>query len=205
MKRVAHPGAEYIMAHAHRLITLTTRCAFSFGSGDGLNDLLQTQDDPHGDWRDPVSVLHRDAIMMVVMRVSTLLDRNEVSFQAVHRRLKDPDVVAALLRSLENKHGPDVFEPSRTELIDEFRKIYSEIDWKIHSRLLHLRNLGIAHLTMEEMTKSITFAELRTLVEIVSRLAALLQQLCATQNAFRTDISDEYRRMAFTTMVRIKS
>jgi hypothetical protein len=197
-------GAKYIMAHAHRLITLATRCAFSFGSCDGLNDLLQTPDDPHGDWRDPVSVLHRDASMMVVMRVSTLLDRNEVSFQAVHRLLKDPDVVAALLQALENQHGPDAYVPSRTDLIDEFRKIYSEVDWKVHSRLMHLRNLGIAHLSVEEMTKSITFTELRTLVKIVSLLAATLQQLCATQNAFRTDISDEYRRMALRTMMRIK-
>jgi hypothetical protein len=192
-----NPSTEFILAHADRLITVATRCAWSFGSGDGLNDLLLKPDDPHGEWRQPVSVLHRDALMMVALRVSMLLDRDEqmLSFQAVHRLLKDPGVVAALLQALEDRHGPDVLEPSRTELIEEFRTIYSEIDWRVHGRLVHLRNLGIAHLTLEEMTKSISFAELRTLVEIVSRLAANLQHLCETQTAFRTDILDEYRRM----------
>jgi hypothetical protein len=54
--------------------------------------------------------------MMVALRVSMLLDRDEqmLSFQAVHRLLKDPGVVAALLQALEdrtdqtslNRHGP---------------------------------------------------------------------------------------------------
>jgi hypothetical protein len=199
-----HNGAGYILANAHRLITVVTRCMFSFGSADGLNDLLLTPDDPHGDWRQPVSVLHRDAFMMVALRVSMLLDRDDqmLSFQAVHRLLKDPSVVAALLQALEDRHGPDVFEPSRSELIEEFRQIYGEIDWKVYGRLLHLRNLGIAHLTLEEMTKSITIAELRTLVEIVSRLSAILQHLCQIQTAFRTGISDEYRQLARKTMMR---
>jgi hypothetical protein len=84
-----NPSAEYIVAHADRLITVATRCVFSFGSADGLNDLLLTPDDPHGDWRQPVSVLHRDALMMAALRVSILLDRDDqmLSFQAIHRLL----------------------------------------------------------------------------------------------------------------------
>ena len=133
-----------------------------------------------------------------------LLDRDEqmLSFQAVHRLLKEADVVAALLQVLEHQHGPDILEPSRAGLIEEFRTIYSEIDWSVHGRLVHLRNLGIAHLTLDEMTKSISFAELRTLVEIVCRLASNLQRLCDTQTAFRQDISDEYREMTRRTMAR---
>jgi hypothetical protein len=195
---MSEPSAEYILAHADRLITVAARCAFSFGSADGLNDLLLMQDDPHGDWRQPVAVLHRDGLMMAALRVSILLDRDDqmLSFQAVNRLLKDPDIVAALLQALEARRGPDIYEPSRIALIGEWRKIYSEIDWKVHGRLVHLRNRGIAHLTPEEMTKSVTMAEIRTLVGIVSRLTATLQQLCQTETAFRTDISDEYRTMA---------
>ena len=115
---------------------------FSFGSGDGLNDLLLTRDDPEGDWRQAVSVLHRDALMMAALRVSILLDRDGrmLSFQSVHRLLKDPTVVAALLQALEDRHGADDLPPSRTDLIEEFRQIYAEIDWKMHGRLVHLRN-----------------------------------------------------------------
>jgi hypothetical protein len=202
---MSDPGAEYILAHAHRLVTVATRCAFSFGSADGLNDLLLMPDDPHGGfWRQPIAVLHRDAYLMAALRVSILLDRDDLSFQAVHRHLKDPGVAAALLHALEDRHGSDVFEPSRTDLIEEFRKIYGEIDWKVHGRLVHLRNLGIAHLTVEQMTKSISFAELRILVGIVSRLTATLQHLCQTETAFSTDVLDEYRKMARETMRRTK-
>jgi hypothetical protein len=203
---MSEPGAEYILAHADRLITVAARCAFSSGSADGLNDLLLMHDDPHGEWRQPVAVLHRDGIMMTVLRVSILLDRDDqmLSFQAVNRFLKDPDVVAALLLALEGRRGPDVFEPSRTALIEEWRKIYGEIDWNVHGRLVHLRNRGIAHLTPEELTKSVTMAEIRTLVGIVSRLTATLQHLCQTETAFRTDISDEYRKLARETMMRAR-
>jgi hypothetical protein len=201
---MSDPGADFILAHADRIITVATRCVFSFGSADGLNDLLLTPDDPHGDWRQPMSVLHRDALMMAALRVSILLDRDDqmVSFQAIHRLLKDPDVVSALFQSLEDRDGPDVLEPSRTELIEEFRQIYGEIDWKVHGRLVHLRNLGIAHLTPEEMTKSISFSELRTLVEFVSRLTATLQHLCQTQTAFSIDFLDEYRELSRMAMKR---
>jgi len=194
--------AGFILANADRLITVASRCVFSFGSGDGLNDLLLTSDDPHGDWRQPVAVLHRDALMMAVLRVTILLDRKRLSFQSVHHLLKDTSVVAALLRALEDRHGPDVFLPSRTDMIEEFRQIYGEIDWKVHGRLVHLRDLGIAHLTPEEMTKSVTFAELRTMVKIISRLTVNLQHLCQTQTAFRLDIPDEYRKLARKAMQR---
>jgi hypothetical protein len=197
-------GAEFILNNVDRLITVATRCVFSFGAGDGLNDLLLTPDDPDGEWRQPLSVLHRDALMMAALRVSILLDRDGqmLSFQSVHRLFKDPGVVAGLLQTLEERHGPDVLLPSRTDLIEEFRQIYGEIDWKMHGRLVHLRNLGIAHLTAQEMTKSVTFAELRIMVDIISRLTANLQHLCQTQTAFRLDILDEYRQMASKAMMR---
>jgi len=187
--------AGFILANADRLITVASRCVFSFGSGNGLNDLLLLPDDPHGEWRQPVAVLHRDAIMMAALRVSILLDRDDqmVSFQAVHRLLKDPTVVTGLLQTLEDRHGLDVLSPSRTELIEEFRQTYQRIDWKAHGRLVHLRNRGIAHLTPEEMKKSVTMSELRTLVEIVSRLTATLQHLCQSQMAFNAHMLEEYR------------
>src|SRR5258708_17568221 len=132
--------AGFILANADRLITVASRCVFSFGAGDGLNDLLLLPGDPHGEWRQPIAVLHRDALMMAALRVSILLDRDDqmVSFQAVHRLFQDPSVVAALLQALEDGHGQDVLLPSRTDLIEEFRQIYGEIDWKMHGRLVHL-------------------------------------------------------------------
>ncbi|XSC46733.1 hypothetical protein ACF1BQ_014045 [Bradyrhizobium sp. RDT10] len=136
--------------------------------------------------------------MMAALRVSILLDRDDrmVSFQAVHRLLKDPKVVTGLLQTLEDRHGSDVLPPSRTELIEEFQQTYQKIDWKVHGRLVHLRNRGIAHLTPEEMKKSVTMSELRTLVEIVSRLTAILQHLCHSQMAFNAHMLEDYQVLA---------
>jgi hypothetical protein len=70
----ADPRADFILSNASRLIVVTTRCAWSFGGADGLNDLLTSRDDPNGPWRQPVSVLHRDALLMAALRVSIPLD-----------------------------------------------------------------------------------------------------------------------------------
>ena len=133
--------------------------------------------------------------MMAALRVCILLDRDGqmVSFQAFHRALKNASTVELLLQALEDRHGSDVFKPSRTELIEEFRWTYNEIDWRVHARLVHLRNRGIAHLTLEEMKKSVTIAGLRVLVGIVGRLTATLQNLCQTPTAFHADLLEEYR------------
>jgi hypothetical protein len=73
---------------------------------------------------------------------------------------------------------------------------YSKIDWGTHGRLTHLRNRGIAHLTPEEMEKSVTIEELRSLVAIISRLATTLRDLCQSQFAFHADMLEEYRDLA---------
>jgi hypothetical protein len=59
-----------------------------------------------------------------------------------------------------------------------------------------LQKLGIAHLTIQKMSKSITFDELRKLVSIISRLTAAVQQLCHTQTAFREWMLEDYREIA---------
>jgi hypothetical protein len=81
-------------------------------------------------------------------------------------------------------------------LIASFLEAYSEIDWEVHGRLTHFRNLGIAHLTIAKMSKSITFEELRTFVSIISRLTLAIQQLRHTPTAFREWMLDDYRDIA---------
>jgi hypothetical protein len=151
------PRAEMILQHGPRLITVARRCAWSLGAVDALNDILSSRPcEPEGEWREPVSILHRDALLMVVLRVALLLDAKNpdvpqdreqddggttavLSFQIVRQALKEPAVQAALLQSLEAKHGADYFSPSRTDLLEEYFLIYSEIDWGVYGRLRHLR------------------------------------------------------------------
>jgi hypothetical protein len=186
---------DFILANASRLVVVATRCAWSFGAADGLNDILASRSDVNDEWRQPISVLHRDALLMAALRVSILLDADPktVSFQTVYHGLKDPSVQAALLQVLDTKRGPDVFTPTRTELIGAYLQTYRKINWNVHGRLVHFRNLDIAHLTLDQLTKSVTFSELRTLVEVVSRLASTMQHLLQTDTAFHDDMIEECR------------
>jgi hypothetical protein len=192
---MSDPRAKFILQNAGRLITVATRCAWSFGAMDGLNDILQSPTDPQGDWRQPLSVLHRDALLMAALRVEVLLDADSsvVSFQTVYHSLKEQAVQAELLMAIEAERGPDVFSPARPELIEQYLRTYREIDWKAHGRLKHFRNFDIAHLLPDPRSKSVTIAELRTMVEIVSRLAGTLQRLVQTNTAFHDDMADECR------------
>ncbi|RXH40995.1 hypothetical protein [Bradyrhizobium zhanjiangense] len=195
MMNSADPRVEFILQNASRLIVVATRCAWSFGAADGLNDILASRPDHHGEWRQPVSVLHRDVLLMAALRVSILLDadRTAVSFQTVYHALKEPAVQATLLQALDAKCGPDVFTPTRGDLIGTYLQTYSEIDWNVHGRLVHLRNLGIAHLSLDQLRKSVTLPELRAMVELVARLASTLQQFLQTDTAFHGDMVEECR------------
>jgi hypothetical protein len=135
---------------------------------------------------------------MAALRAAVLLDADDrvVSFQAVYHRLKMPSVKECLVQTLEDRHGSDDIQPSWAGLIEDFRQTYNKIDWAAHGRLTHLRNRGIAHLTREKMLKSVTLDELRTLVAIISHLAATLRDLCQSQLAFREDMLIEYRDLA---------
>ena len=95
------------------------------------------------------------------------------------------------MRALDTKRGPDVFTPTRADLIETYLQTYREIDWNVHSRLVHFRNLGIAHLALDQLTKSVTLSELRTLVEVVTRLACTTQHLLQTDTTFHEDMVQE--------------
>ncbi|MCK1562446.1 hypothetical protein IVB08_00275 [Bradyrhizobium sp. 173] len=68
------PEADFILQHAERILTVAARCLWSFGTADGLNDLLQRPADPDVAWRQPISILQRDGMLMAATRVEVLLD-----------------------------------------------------------------------------------------------------------------------------------
>jgi hypothetical protein len=139
--------------------------------------------------------MQRDTLFMAALRAAVLLDRDEttVSFQAIHHLLKKPNVEAGLLQALETVAGRMI---CCADLINEFRQTYQEIDWKAHGRLVHLRNLGIAHLTRGQMSKSVTLKELRTIIRIIGRLATTLRKLCQSQIVFHDGTPEKYRDLA---------
>lgn len=96
---------------------------------------------------------------MAALRVAALLDADPgvLSFEGIYHALKEPAVQAAPLQEQELKRGIDASSSSRADLIQQYLRAYAEIDWKVHGCLTHFRiNLGIAHLALNEMTKSTT-------------------------------------------------
>jgi hypothetical protein len=157
------------------------------------------------DWRQAAAGFQDGTLLMAALRATLLLDRDEtkVSFQAVHRRLKSESVQAALKQVLAERHGPgDIFPPTRGDLITDFLEAYADIQWEVHGRLVHFRNFGIAHLTIEKMNKSVTFDELRNFVSIIGRLTTTVQQLCHTPTAYREWMLEEYSDMAQKALLR---
>jgi hypothetical protein len=198
-KKIAVDHVKFILDNAERLVKVATMCVISFALADGLNEALKASSTEAGDWQQAAAGFQDGTLMIAALRAALLLDRDEtkVSFQTIYSRLKSTAVQGALKQSLSKKHGLDeFFPPSRDELIASFLEAYSEIDWEVHGRLTHFRNLGIAHLTIAKMSKSITFEELRTFVSIISRLTLAIQQLCHTPTAFREWMLDDYRDIA---------
>jgi hypothetical protein len=205
MQNPANEDVEFILGHADRLVNVATMCVISFGLADGLNDALKVPPYEKDDWQQAAIGFQDGTLMMAALRTALLLDRDDakVSFQTIHSRLKSEVVQSLLKQSLSEKHGRDeLFPASRDELITGFFAAYSEIDWGVHGRLKHFRNFGIAHLTIEKMTRSITFDELRKLVSIISRLTTAIQQLCQTPTAFQEWMLDDYREIARSSMKR---
>ena len=197
---ITDPDVDFILKNVDRLLTVTFRCIVSFGLSDGLNErLLATSADRRNDWHQAIVGFHRDTLLMAALRLAVLLDkknRRVVSFQKVYDRLEKPSVREGLLRALEERHGPDVFSPSRTEHIEEFLQTYNQINCDAYGRLKNLRDRGIAHLTPEEMLETVTLDEIRTMVGIVRQLASTLRNLCPSQIVLRADMLDTYRDLA---------
>lgn len=167
---------DFILSHSERLVKFATMCVVSFGLAEGLNDTLRTEPTASEQWLQAAAGLQDGVLMMAALRSALLLDADEskVSFQTIFHRLKKPGTREALIGRLSAKHGlDDFFPPFRESQIEKFMLVYSEINWAAHSRLTHFRNLGIAHLTIQRMSKSITFDELKEFVSIISRLAII--------------------------------
>lgn len=119
---------------------------------------------------------------MTVVRICALLDRDErvISYQSVYRCLERDEITDALVRRLCDD-PPFHVEDDVRRSINHFLRVYRAIDWKLHGRLINLRNFGIAHLCSGRSMGEITLDELGNIVRVVKDLAECL-------SPFRTDV-----------------
>ena len=172
--------ARHVQAAAPRLANVTNLTVISFSFLEGTRTALNQVALSNGtDVREIADDYCFECESATVMRVALLLDRNDqaVSFQSVFRYLLYPNVVEALVRQLcDDPFQPATIEENVRHSVNDFLRIYSTINWELHGRVTHFRNLGLAHLGYG-LRKRITHDELRNLVQLVKDLAAALAPL----------------------------
>jgi hypothetical protein len=176
----AEDMARRVRSAAPRLANVTNATVISFSLLEGAWTALNEADLSLGnDFREIADHYYVECGSMTVVRLVLLLDADDGtdSFQTVYRCLSRPEVVDALVRQVGEDHWePSIAEERLRRSVTEFLRLYGTIGWELHGRLVHFRNLGIAHLG-GQLRKRVTHAELRELVHLVRGLAACLEPL----------------------------
>ncbi|PWE78849.1 hypothetical protein XF30_20990 [Bradyrhizobium sp. SUTN9-2] len=185
MSDQAAADADFIILAAPRLSAIATLASMSFGLADGVNEAIRKAQDNAAysqGWQQAALGFQDGTLMMAVVRTCILLDSDEktVSFQGVYKRLKHPETQRVLIQKVYGEYEglQSIFGSSPTQMAADFLSIYLEVDWAIHSRLVHFRNFGVVHLLDRKNWKSITYDEMRDLILLVGRLSDKLTELC---------------------------
>ena len=177
----ATDAADELARHSPKLREFTTQAAVALGAWMGANDAIQ-ECRRRGISLDPVvGIYSSESALMAVLRVYALFDRDpsKVSYQRVHAYLKRDDVKEELCR----RAAANLVPSERVgELIHLFRETYGLMKWEVHGRLMHLRNVGLAHLTEQDVRRGITFDELERLVTLACHLCKDLDMISAGLN-----------------------
>jgi hypothetical protein len=177
-----------VLSATPRLVTITNFAGIAFGLAEGAT--LALVDVPGGseEVREAARGYALDCTLMTVMRLALLLDDNRkvISYQSVHRCLRHPEVVTALVRRARSEAVLPASTNPRT-VVDAFLRVYDRIDIGLYRRLKQFRNRGVAHLTPQCIKKRITFEELGRLVYWVASLGGCLAPLAPDVVPIRED------------------
>lgn len=157
----------------------TLYSAQGFALYSAANDALRERRDPSGDVAQLASLYREDAVMMTAVRIYSLFDRQApISFQVVKRHLAKPTIQDLMVNHYVGHHSAlgASLEAECRVAIKRFLEAYKGIDIDAFKRLHHFRNIGLAHIARDELTKSITYDELGSLVNLAVDLS---QQLTA--------------------------
>jgi hypothetical protein len=184
----ADAAAVEVLEAAPRLVRVARRTAISYALWEGVDRTLGREKRVTDEARDLAAGYDNDCALMVVVRLYLLLDGDpkKVSFQRVYRHLKRSEVVTALRRRVRVGLRVPIY-PNIRPSVRCFLKVYRAIDWEVHGRLLHFRNLGVAHLTSQDLKKQITSLELRRLVRSVVRMAECLEPFAPNEILLQED------------------
>lgn len=197
-------GADQVCRIAPRLAIVSFRVAISYGLHVGANNALLASKNSNHMNREIVAAYRLDATAMTVIRLCALLDRGDkiVSYQTLYTLLKSPDVIEDLVARMKEATAgflADRAEADARKSIVAFEEAYRAIfvtPSNLHGRLMHFRNLGLAHLSEDQLTKRITYAELGLLVGKVMEMTNALANFAPTEVPFHGDEAEEYGNQA---------
>lgn len=189
--------ADEILRAEERLRTWTKFTVQGNALFHAANDALAQRIDPSGEFSGALSWYLQDHALMTVVRVYSLFDRGaSVSLQKVNQHLKKPGVKEHLA-SLYGKRDYGIWtgdENDCARAIARFQKRYAEgFNIELHGRLHHFRNVGVAHVCLEDITKRITYDELDHLVMLAADLSAEVSMMCQGRNVHHHDFHDDLR------------
>ncbi|WP_336741295.1 hypothetical protein [Aureimonas altamirensis] len=171
---IASEMAQAIVAMEPNLRKWTRSALHAFGLFTAANRAVTRYGDSASEVVELAAMYRGDTALMVVLRVHSLLDRQgEVSFQVVHRYLKEPGVPDALAAIYCTPTDGGLRAPaSECHLaIAAFREAYAQIPFEVFGSLQDFRNREVAHIGLKPSSRSITYNQLEQFVTIVAELS----------------------------------
>lgn len=188
------PTIDDVLRMSPKLNEWASMAAHAYGIYSGINRAIGSAPDKSVPVVQHAAHYREMAALLCVVRVFAAIDREaKISLQSVYRYLKEPASIA------EIAHAYAASTPSSSlnltvamKSIDQFNVEYARIDWSTLGRLQSFRNTAIAHIGWNEVQRLVTYGQLETLVEIVSKLAGQLTLMTSGLNNW----PDEHRELA---------
>jgi hypothetical protein len=170
----AADAALHVFQAEPKLLEWTKQTVYGFSLYSGANQSLRDRLCPEGDASQPADRYREPAALMTVSRLYALFDRSAgVSFQTVKGKLADPAVQQLLVNNYVGRasHSAGHLESECRDGIAKFLADYAGLNVPTLKRLYHFRNTGLAHVTLQEVKKSISYQEMEDMVRLAAKLA----------------------------------
>jgi hypothetical protein len=166
--------AEEIAEHSGILARATRQAAKALGLFEGANAAVKAARKLDARFDHPVMDYADEAVWMAAIRITALFENsnNNITFQWINRTISD-DAVVEELCAIAASHNVEAREAKR--IIRKYVKTYREVDWTSYGGLKSLRNLTLAHVTRSSPNRSLTFRQLRTLMNLACKLSWCLE------------------------------
>jgi len=181
----AEDAALHIFHAEPKLLEWTYQTVNSFALYAGANRSLKDRLCPKGEASQLADRYREPAALMTVSRLYALFDRSAgVSFQTVKGKLADPTVQQLLVNNYvgRSSYNAGYLESECRDSIAKFLADYTGLNVPTLRRLYHFRNIGLAHVTLQEVKKSISYQEMEDMVRLAAKLAHSLTLAARSHN-----------------------